>query len=336
MHGWSKEMSNAKPVRPGDWKKTERRALKRKIKRQKGKLKKQLKSFPSAAGDGGAAVSWGEDGPRTVELWEAYVFRYCDEQAGRIRAACDVLRMLREVPCDAEDQRLARYAHAETVWQLLAAEIGAWLLKIAPLDLVAPDIPQQVQLRGLARLAVLAGTPLHREALTPSSLLLPRPLLEELEHSLCALREGEVRPLLEPARSGRHSRPWSHDQMKHRAVEHVMFLAGQGITKQIALRRVAAATKIAIETLREWEVEASNWRKSEARAAGELSQKFVADPEYGRRAGDAVDASVLSLLESLTKAEPLAEFGRRYAEEFAGKAGRGRSAASRYDEGGAE
>jgi len=264
-------------------------------------------------------------------LWEAYVFPFVElkpaDSAGRQRAALEVLQMLQAVGASETnpERRMIIYEKASVVWQLLAGEVGCWMSTIDPsaglFENIGDDpLQEQARLRALVSLQDAVAPPAHRGAMDPVALMLPRRLFNNLLRALRALRDGEVQPILAPTKSGRHNEPWSHDQARLRAVEHVCFIEGQGVAKGIARARVQAATKIARETLREWETEFGHGkflsRLSLARSTGALQQKLIADPEFGKRDGDILDAHEFDLLVELTRREPLAAFGVSYRQRW--------------------
>src|SRR4051794_32160714 len=99
--------------------------------------------------------------------------------------------------------------------------------------------------------------------------LLPRRLFICLKDALEALDKGEVHPVFKPTAEGRHGESWTWDKMRARAVEHIVFLHGQGVQPRIARQRVGAAMKVPPETLRKWEQDQSLGANVEsARKAG--------------------------------------------------------------------
>jgi len=155
--------------------------------------------------------------------------------------------------------------------------------------------------------------------------VLPRSLYLELRDGIDALAEGETTPLLQAQLSRRHGATWSRDQMRLRALEHVHFLVGQGVAKGKARKRVSAAMgNVSVETLRDWEerecprvILGLDAKLNDAWGAGALLAKFRDDPEYAAREGEKEFwAYELSLAEKLSKEEPLAALGKRYAAQF--------------------
>jgi hypothetical protein len=107
--------------------------------------------------------------------------------------------------------------------------------------------------------------------------------------------------------------------MRQRALEHVAFLVGQGVTKGSALDRVGECTGVSPNTLKGWEKIAKArrpaWLQIElAEKAGELSIKLLSDPDFAKiGSGNTMDGYEFAKLEDLTK-EDLATFGMRYSE----------------------
>src|SRR3954464_14028714 len=100
--------------------------------------------------------------------------------------------------------------------------------------------------------------------------------------------------------------------MRARAVEHVMFLHGQGVKLRIARQRVDTAMKVSPETLRPWERDESLGANIEAtRKAGAYKAQLEINPKHCEDDGHSVDAHALALFIAL-RDEPLAAFGERY------------------------
>src|SRR3954464_6993717 len=104
--------------------------------------------------------------------------------------------------------------------------------------------------------------------------------------------------------------------MRARAVEHVMFLHGQGVQLRIARQRVGAEMKVSPETLRKWEQDQSLSANAEtARKAGAYKARLDANPKHCEDGRQLVDAHVLALFIAF-RDEPLVAFGERYRQRF--------------------
>ncbi len=75
----------------------------------------------------------------------------------------------------------------------------------------------------------------------------------ELQTSLAALNEGEVRGMSSPARKKRQGQPYSLKQWKLHAIRQVYFRIGKGMKKYRALEEVGRGINQSTETLRDWE-----------------------------------------------------------------------------------
>lgn len=263
---------------------------------------------------------------RLEELWQSHVddgIVAADQD--RLVAAVEAIRLLREVASRAlaeDDEASASVAQTKgrALWALITAELAGWMLDLPGLpaanDSEAWDGRERVAVLGQIALSAIGTSPLHREAVDPASLILPRWLLKRLQHALEALEDGEVQPMVLPIISGRHGPSWSWDKMRLRAAQHVAFLNGQGIPVTLARQRVGSLTAVPPETLRKWEVEFSaHPETSAARGAGELKVIFEDTPRYAEGDGNSIDAHAMHCLETLRQ-EPLAAFGDDYRERF--------------------
>jgi len=168
----------------------------------------------------------------------------------------------------------------------------------------------------IEHLSEAAIPPTHRPAIDPVPVLLPRRLFICLKDALEALDKGEVHSVFQPTAEGRHGEPWTWDKMRARAVEHVVFLHGQGVQLRIARQRVGTAMKVSPETLRQWERDQSLGANVEtARKAGAYKARLDANPKHYEDDGQSVDAHVLALFIAF-RDEPLAAFGERYRQRF--------------------
>jgi hypothetical protein len=292
-------------------------------------------------------------------LWEKYVFSFpgldpiSPEQRGNgVPRALEVLERCRLLFEDAKARNLqpswqSVRNHALVVWQLLAAEVAGWLTELPPFDLDASNasplrIEELEEWEPLAYLNLFlasqcAGLPQDRQCLDPVALFLPRWLYIVLNSSITGLGEGEDETFITSRRAGRR-REKLQSKMRLRALEHVAFLVGQGISKGVARKRVATAMKnVAPETLRDWEERECrrdyvdlDALLARARAAGEL---FVyrdfgnaEEPvvEYYQMPYPNIPLKTEWILKLLSTDEPLADFGERYAAEF-GRRHRSRS-----------
>jgi hypothetical protein len=174
---------------------------------------------------------------------------------------------------------------AAKVWSLFVTETAGWLL---PFDLsmskddYAPELKQAsneandtsflLSFRSLLRYLLLPTVSrTFAPVLDPVAVLLPQWLFEMLADSMDALEKGEVHPLVEPSTPGKHGPAWSWDNARVRAVQHVNFLAGTGVTKEIARQRVSAALKrVPVATLLDWEHRRTRWASTVHTATSRL------------------------------------------------------------------
>jgi hypothetical protein len=229
--------------------------------------------------------------------------------------------------------------NSNQLWLLLADELMRpvfdELFRMLGSDDDAPDYQPEVlrvQLVGLIDMSNIGIPPSHRCYLH-ALVALPYRDLIELRGALAALRQGEVRPLLQPAETGQHgatgpgrrrrragsaaaksaARPYSWERARSRAVEHIFFLVGQGLPKEEARGRVAEAAGASDASLREWERVAEDCRLFElAQAAGEIAARRRNHPES---CSETVDEDELLAVEGF-QAEPLGDFGKRFRATF--------------------
>lgn len=260
-------------------------------------------------------------------LWTSYITDVApDPTATRAAQAVEVLDLCHEVYKAAlaqgdEDRASLSLQRGRAAWALLANEKAYWLLGLPGLNRDPKDPTSWLGLERVAltteiELSDLLFPPPHRPAIDPVPLLLPRWLFERLRDALSALAEGEVQDIFRPALHGRHDDAWSWDVMRRRAIEHIGFLHGTGVTLQMARQRVAAAMKVSPDTLRDWSTETGNKERLQiAKQAGEYQLQLIADPEFGKDGSVPIDAHVLALFISIEK-DPLADFGKSYHERF--------------------
>lgn len=266
-------------------------------------------------------------------LWEAYFKRFNlpnpSDQLARHVTAIEQLHVLREFSKTAaarEEDKLWGATVALELWSLMAAEIGEWIIRdLEQAGVPLPDIDdppdlERLKLKGMLSLhEATRGPPQHRKSLDPSCIFLPRWLALRLVEDLDALDQGEVRPLFQPVETGRHSGAKAWDDMRHRALEHVAFLVGQGVGKGIAQKRVGTMMKgVSVNTLKDWEKDARpltavQWQIELANKAGKLSILLQNDPGYAK--AGSMDAHEAAKLDELSK-EDLATFGARYAAKY--------------------
>lgn len=83
--------------------------------------------------------------------------------------------------------------------------------------------------------------------------ILPGPAGRELRLGLEALELGEVQPVLQPAKKGKHGKAHTLALLRLAALRHAAFRRGLGMTKKDATQKVADAFKCAVDTLLTWE-----------------------------------------------------------------------------------
>jgi hypothetical protein len=82
---------------------------------------------------------------------------------------------------------------------------------------------------------------------------LPWSLAHDLRDALIALDLGEAMPLLRPAATGRHGKPYSLAKLRMNVIEYVNFRYGQVGWMERVLEDVAGQLGVAPETLRTWQ-----------------------------------------------------------------------------------
>ena len=265
---------------------------------------------------------------RLDELWEAHVFKLAREvgwptDGDRSALACRLLNSLRDANEQArlEGNREAIFnsaVHGRMVWQLLTLASADWLLHGLAGESRLTEGARS-SLRYVLEVQRLAEDPTHIAALDQIALLLPRGIAAGLIDGLAALDRGEVLPLLEPRQTGRHDRPWSWDSMRTTALQHVLFLRGQGSNLQIARRRVAQHMGVSPETLRDWSSSLSPTEPIDlAFQAGKLKTMLDDNPRFAIDDGNSLDAYASALLARLSS-QSLSEFGALYRERFGGR-----------------
>ena len=137
---------------------------------------------------------------------------------------------------------------------------------------------------------------------------MPARLATKVVDAIDALNVGEVPELFAAQQTGRHE-PHTRGELRVRALQHVEFLRGQGLTKAAALNRVSLVTAVPDETLRGW-----------ARSLPELYKlqllwAFRAGEAIAAKSREPIDADVDVVL-SLLRAEPLSVFGKRYQRAY--------------------
>jgi hypothetical protein len=278
--------------------------------------------------------------PRHEELWEA-VFSPLKQpatDAARRRAAIELLAELPKLAGRSPESDNQIVDRGMIILALLVAELGAPLLKIAlsmaelnaALAVADPKATRAI-LRRLIELAQISLPPTHRDALDPAIIILPRQLLTSLADALAALDQGDVLPLLSPAAVKRRS--WDYDMAQLRALEHVEFLVGQGVTKKSSMYDVGAAIGRTTHAMHSWERDLRkkfaddpdideqfgnivDKRLDIARKAGELEVRLRRDPTYGERPGEWIDSHVLRAREELLE-ESLPKFSEKFKNLFA-------------------
>jgi hypothetical protein len=98
---------------------------------------------------------------------------------------------------------------------------------------------------------------------------LPSVLALEIARGFTALNHGEVHPLFERAATGQHGNAASLDDLKRKAVWHVMFLFGQGIKKGEAREIVSRAIPYGVDALVAWE-KAQRAKEKRSNSVGSL------------------------------------------------------------------
>lgn len=263
---------------------------------------------------------------RLDELWDAKInegFIASDDE--RLQNAVRSIQMLRNVHERAiasgeDDNALSALASARQLLSLVTAELADWMIDLPGSTRSSDPNGWAGRPRYALRSQIAlsdAISPLHREAVDPVALVLPRWLFSMLSASMDALEHGEVHTLLEPATNGRHDQSWTWDQMRRRAVDHVYFLCGQNWPVTKARSKISAIIKASSTTLRGWELDLkkSGYSSDIAMKAGELKLILEENPRYAEDDGNSIDGYAFDLLKRF-QAEPLAQFGESYVSRF--------------------
>ena len=205
-----------------------------------------------------------QDAALRRSLWEIYVYpvsKVVPADVGeRCSDAVQALLLCRQTAADAEargdhDALLSAASHASGVWRLLAEVLMSWT--VHSLDTATPNAesdPEHARVLAWGLMEMANNGPhTHRRAFSVASPVLPAAVHRRLKDGLSALGQGEVQPMLAPRITGQHGVPWSWEQARLRAVQHVAFLRGCGEGKMAARQRVAEAIDVAAGTLRSWE-----------------------------------------------------------------------------------
>ena len=269
------------------------------------------------------------DADKLKALWDALVLPLVksppDSQEERelaLLAAFQHYRLSAKSAAELE----APYSHIEwaraiekgrIIWTLLASEPGCMISSLHPLEKITrEDIesgsPEEDRAAIIDMLRDLTSR-FFSDGLDLAGIVLPRRLANDLRKALIALDFGTALPLLAPSSGGSK---YSLAVMRMRAVEHVQFLAGQGIKLNKARARVGSAIGHPASTLRDWEGEIKKdvmgkLHLRRAHAAGELDRLLDSNPDYGKNDGNSIDIDVLRTLEELW-AEPLKIFGLKW------------------------
>jgi hypothetical protein len=271
-------------------------------------------------------------------LWATLVYPYVDAlpETARdkpIAAVYVILALQRKMsgnPNPRDPNRLEQLKHLVSVWGLLSSTLGSHVFDLLTdcigveenwFDAQSWDERERSGLEYLLSFQDVWAPPNYRSAIDPVSIVLPRWMFDSLRVALQALEKGEVHAIVQPSVTGRHDRPWTWDEMRARALEHVAFLCGQGLNKTTARKRVGKAMKnVSVNTLRAWEkrdrpIFDLELRLRTAYGAGKLLIVRADNPEYGRHPDEAIDASEMHVMKTLL-AEPLSAFGPAYAQLF--------------------
>ncbi len=157
-----------------------------------------------------------------------------------------------------------------------------------------------------------------REILASSLLrfgMIPPALRRPLGDALLALNLNEVKPLVEPSRSGRWGGSHSLFQIRKSAIMHVHFLWARGThNKKQAIDEVALALGASFETLRTWE---RRWLPdidtdvkalfAVAKRAGTLQRRLDEDPKFATS-----DKVADALRQVLLTAYPIQQVAEEY------------------------
>lgn len=264
-------------------------------------------------------------------LWEAYVYPYVEQKPTTEKekqlAALEVVAMHRKLHAIAQAagddlQMFLEISRAKAVFSLLAADELRWTIQSPEM----PDFFDAEKWRGKENdlfdllVRVQDNFPMgHKDAVDPTTMVLPRWLYQRLINALDALQVGDVHDFVAPKSNGKHSAPWAWYQFRVRALQHVAFLNGKGVGKMKAREQVAQAMKVSPKTLREWEgdckevVEDVEGHVALAYQAGQLAVAKEFDPSY---AEGSVNSELLFIYKGLAIIEPLVDFGRQYRERY--------------------
>ena len=265
---------------------------------------------------------------RLDEMWESLVRPTAEPgayEADRASAGLQMLRALQRMAKNESDHdvQLMLLSKSMAVWQLIASDVFDWFSGVyreclaGDADIDLEDSPR-THLAALLRIVDVGISPLHRSAIEPCAPLLPRSIHLALKNALEALQSGEVQKIIAPSPKCGHQAPWSWDQARLRALQHILFRVGKGQSKISAQKQVATAMKVGTETFRSWERQLrrgiNERHLDEAMEAGKLASAIEVDPRSWS-SENSVDAKVAHVMLSLQD-ERLSDFGLKYHEEF--------------------
>lgn len=207
------------------------------------------------------------------------------------------------------DDQIAAVAKARWAAKLLIDATLGWSMDVPRLPPMEEEYWGADDHRLLLQMHLGLGTGnvLDNIVVDTAVLLLPNWLLGRLRDGLSALDEGEVHEIVKPNSSNKHDDHWSWNRMRLRAVQHVEFLYGGGLSKQNAEQRVQRVTGIAAGTLRKW---SKTFNKSSGNA--ELVSLAFSAGKYSEAPGSqTTTGAMLEFLWSMED-EPLEKFARQY------------------------
>lgn len=260
-------------------------------------------------------------------LWSRAVFPFLKREAtefNKLDTAFESLEKLREHfnVSSKNDEKLELLQQALLIVQLISRDHFGWIVdaieavRDAEVDYAnVVNIDARQHLVQAMYLVDEAAESIFRDELWPAIVPMSKDVFLQLKQGMEALEKGEVRDIVRPSSVARRGPAWSLDRARVRAVQHVLFIHGQGSTKNRARQRVSAAmTNVGSETLRAWEERdfqslADKHAFRQAEAAGRMAVK-IADANE-RLTLELHEADVYRLMQSL-QGENLGAFGKSY------------------------
>lgn len=273
-------------------------------------------------------------------LWDAHVRPFINEEPTTdIERQTALLKVLRHHKEQAEALMAKADLHGSTVEDrvslatavensrivltMLTSTAAGWLIdyeewSIGCTQEQPSDLDAEMSRQQLRTYLSRETSPYFSEALDPTCVLMPRKLADALIRALEALDHGDSLPLLRPSEE---KGDFILVEARGEALMNIYFLIGQGFSVTAARKRVASATGIPENTLRDWQ---SDVNKDEvfkmlhvdlAIRAGKLKAALDANPNYAKGDGNMIDINEEHFISKRLE-RPLKVFGDWYRATY--------------------